>query len=351
MRACSMQARIFAPIPNEGADGMKSFLTRLSALLLALMMLLGTASLAAEKPTPIQQLAEELMAAQTALTQAIEDKTEADEKVLELEAKYEKKPTNKLQDQLIDAMIALEEAEDAYAGAFAELLVLQEMQLSLAEEAECEEWYVEYEGKYADLIVTVTVDENLVIYALSAEVDGSERDKLVAANDYLYQFIGKDIPLSIGDKKTDDLKPLKEAQQTSKDLVAALNSLVEPEPEEKKSTKSTGPLIEPQAIADYIFEHGKLPDNFITKKEAQALGWDSSYNYVSDVAPGKSIGGDKFGNYEGLLPSKKGRQWYEADCYYTKGKRNAYRIIFSNDGLVYYTDDHYESFTQMFPSK
>ena len=110
-------------------------------------------------------------------------------------------------------------------------------------------------------------------------------------------------------------------------------------------------IIAPQAIADYIFAHGELPDNFITKKEAQALGWDSSCNYVSDVAPGKSIGGDRFGNYEGLLPSKKGRTWYEADCYYTKGKRNAHRILYSSDGLVYYTDDHYESFTQMFPSK
>ena len=71
---------------------------------------------------------------------------------------------------------------------------------------------------------------------------------------------------------------------------------------------------------------------------------------MGDVAPGKSIGGDRFGNYEGLLPSKKGRTWYEADCYYEGKKRNAYRILYSNDGLVYYTDDHYETFTQMFPS-
>nr|MBR4280230.1 ribonuclease [Clostridia bacterium] len=190
----------------------------------------------------------------------------------------------------------------------------------------------------------------MVIYGLTAEVDGSDRDKLVGGNDYLYQFIGKDIPLTIGDKKTDDVAPLKESQQTSKDLVAALNSLVEAPAEEKKA-KPSGPIIEPQAIADYIFEHGKLPDNFITKKEAQKLGWDSSRNYVGDVAPGKSIGGDRFGNYEGRLPSKKGRTWYEADCYYQGKKRNAHRILYSSDGLVYYTDDHYETFTQMFPSK
>ena len=328
---------------------------RLSAWLLALLMLMtpivGTA---AEKVTPIRQLSAELIQAQSDLDEVVEILADAQADVAALEKKYDKNPNSaKIQDQLIDAMIAVEEAEDAYAAAYASLLRLQAEQALLAEENDCEDLIVEYDGKYADLLVTVTVDENMVIYGLTAEVDGSERDQLVAQNSYLYQFIGLDIPLTIGAKKTDDVAPLKDAQQSSKDLVAALNSLVYTEAEEKgsKTPKTSGPIIEPQAIADYIFEHGELPDNFITKKEAQKLGWDSSYNYVSDVAPGKSIGGDKFGNYEGLLPSKKGRQWYEADCYYTKGKRNAYRILFSNDGLVYYTDDHYESFTQMFPSK
>ena len=112
----------------------------------------------------------------------------------------------------------------------------------------------------------------------------------------------------------------------------------------------TGPIIEPQAIADYLFEYGELPDNFITKKEAQALGWDSSRNYVSDVAPGKSIGGDYFGNYEGILPKDKGQKYHEADCYYTGGKRRAERIVYSSDGHVYYTEDHYATFTELFPS-
>ena len=119
--------------------------------------------------------------------------------------------------------------------------------------------------------------------------------------------------------------------------------------EEPEATPA-GPIIEPQAIADYLFVYGRLPDNFLTKKEAQALGWDSYRNYVSDVAPGMSIGGDRFGNYEGLLPKKSGRQYYECDCYYIEGKRNAYRIIFSNDGLVFYTEDHYRTFTEMHPS-
>ena len=105
-----------------------------------------------------------------------------------------------------------------------------------------------------------------------------------------------------------------------------------------------------QDIADYIFAHGTLPDNFLTKSEARQLGWDSSQNYVSDVAPGYSIGGDKFGNYEGLLPDASGRKWYEADANYTAGPRGAERILYSSDGLVYYTNDHYQTFTEMHPS-
>ena len=110
------------------------------------------------------------------------------------------------------------------------------------------------------------------------------------------------------------------------------------------------PEAEPQAIADYLFEHGKLPENFITKEEAQDLGWDSSRNYVSDVAPGKSIGGDRFGNYEGQLPKAKGRKFFECDANYTGGKRGAERIVYSSDGRVWYTKDHYGTFEELFPS-
>lgn len=109
-------------------------------------------------------------------------------------------------------------------------------------------------------------------------------------------------------------------------------------------------ITAPQDIADYIFAHGTLPDNFLTKNEARQLGWDSSKNYVSDVAPGYSIGGDRFGNYEGLLPDASGRKWYEADANYTAGPRGAERILYSSDGLVYYTNDHYQTFTEMHPS-
>ena len=118
-----------------------------------------------------------------------------------------------------------------------------------------------------------------------------------------------------------------------------------------QSDARDGPITDPQQIVNYLDAFGHLPDNFLTKQEARALGWDSSYNYVGDVAPGMSIGGDRFGNYEGQLPDKKGRTWYECDANYGGRKRGAERILYSSDGLYYYTDDHYNTFTQMFPEE
>lgn len=101
------------------------------------------------------------------------------------------------------------------------------------------------------------------------------------------------------------------------------------------------------SVAAYLRAYGELPPNYITKKEAQALGWVSNKGNLWDVAPGKSIGGDVFGNREKLLPNKKGRTWYECDIDFDGSFRNGKRIAFSSDGLIYYSDDHYASFTEM----
>lgn len=117
---------------------------------------------------------------------------------------------------------------------------------------------------------------------------------------------------------------------------------------EKLSVEKDGSYTTPEDVAEYIHTFGTLPQNFITKSEAQALGWESSKGNLWDVAPGKSIGGDYFGNYEGLLPTEKGRKYTECDVNYEGGYRGSERVIFSNDGLIFYTDDHYESFTQLY---
>lgn len=100
-------------------------------------------------------------------------------------------------------------------------------------------------------------------------------------------------------------------------------------------------------VALYIHTYGRLPENFISKKDAEKLGW--SGGSLEPYAPGMCIGGSRFGNYEGLLPKKSGRTYTECDID-TLGKksRGAKRIVFSNDGLIYYTDDHYESFTLLY---
>ena len=100
-------------------------------------------------------------------------------------------------------------------------------------------------------------------------------------------------------------------------------------------------------VSLYIYTYGDLPDNYITKNEAYDLGWNSKEGNLWDVAEGMCIGGDRFGNYEGLLPKESGRQYYECDIDYNGGYRNEKRIIYSNDGLIYYTEDHYESFEEI----
>ena len=108
-----------------------------------------------------------------------------------------------------------------------------------------------------------------------------------------------------------------------------------------------GAYTSKEDVALYLHTYGRLPGNFITKSEAEKLGWTGGG--LEKYAPGKCIGGDRFGNYEGLLPKKSGRTYTECDIdTLGKSSRGAKRIVFSNDGLIYYTDDHYESFTLLY---
>lgn len=139
-------------------------------------------------------------------------------------------------------------------------------------------------------------------------------------------------------------------QQVSAESV--LQAATEEPPDTQQSTGE--PLIDENGsyttkddVALYIHTYGKLPQNFITKKEAQALGW--SGGSLEPYAPGKCIGGTHFGNYEGKLPEKDGRSYTECDIdTLGKSSRGAKRIVFSNDGLIYYTEDHYSSFTLLY---
>lgn len=100
-------------------------------------------------------------------------------------------------------------------------------------------------------------------------------------------------------------------------------------------------------VAAYIHVYKTLPPNYITKGQANKLGWKTK-GTLDKVAPGKSIGGDRFGNYEKILPDKPGRTWKECDIDYVRGNRNAKRICFSNDGLIYYSGSHYRDFERLY---
>ena len=123
------------------------------------------------------------------------------------------------------------------------------------------------------------------------------------------------------------------------------------QPETSSSTETEEELLDPDGtyttaedVSLYLWTYGELPDNFITKNEARSLGWEGGS--LEPYAPGKCIGGDRFGNYEEILPTD--RKYRECDID-TLGatKRGAKRLVFSDD-LIYYTEDHYESFTLLY---
>lgn len=100
-------------------------------------------------------------------------------------------------------------------------------------------------------------------------------------------------------------------------------------------------------IYEYLAENETLPNYYISKRLAKDQGWIPSEGNLWEILPHHVIGGDVFSNREGILPKKKGRIYYECDINYQGGRRGAERIVFSNDGLIFYTSDHYESFERL----
>ena len=142
-------------------------------------------------------------------------------------------------------------------------------------------------------------------------------------------------------------EPAQTAEQVSPAEETAEPEEAPPEGEEAQTLPEDGTYTTKEDVALYIHLYGHLPDNFLTKKEAEKLGWPGGS--LEPYAPGLCIGGSRFGNYEGLLPEAEGRTYTECDID-TLGaeKRGAKRIVFSNDGLIYYTEDHYKSFELLY---
>jgi hypothetical protein len=108
-----------------------------------------------------------------------------------------------------------------------------------------------------------------------------------------------------------------------------------------------GSYTSKEDVSLYLHTYGKLPSNFISKTKARDAGWDPQKGNLDEVCPGKSIGGSIFYNDDHALPDAPGRTWHECDINYQGGHRGPERIVYSTDGLVYYTPDHYKTFEQL----
>lgn len=106
--------------------------------------------------------------------------------------------------------------------------------------------------------------------------------------------------------------------------------------------KDISELTNETMVINYVKSHHELPDYYITKAEARQQGWQPSQGNLCDVLPGKAIGGDHFSNREKKFP--KGEQYFEADVNYNCGNRGADRIVFTKNGDVWLTHDHYKTF-------
>lgn len=100
--------------------------------------------------------------------------------------------------------------------------------------------------------------------------------------------------------------------------------------------------------ADFWLKYlGSLPKYYINSQTAFSQGWEPNEGNLSEVCPGKMIYGGVFENRKGQLPMSPNRIWYEADINYKSGYRNSQRILWSNDGLIFMTYDHYRTYCEI----
>lgn len=168
--------------------------------------------------------------------------------------------------------------------------------------------------------------------------------------------------------ETPEAPPIEEPEATEPPEETAAPAETDVAPEENETPEETEPPVDPteepeaglpanvpaygtylydvESVTLYLEAYGELPPNYITKSEAQDLGW--SGGSVENYMEGAAIGGDRFGNREGILPDTPGVTYTECDID-TNGysSRGARRLVFSSDGRYFYTDDHYESFTEL----
>lgn len=217
--------------------------------------------------------------------------------------------------------------------------------------------------KHLRLLLSLLAMSVFLLTGCSPEVEELATDMLTAIAESEYEEATQELPQEdtdltiLKETSTEDTTVPEETTDTQETIVEETPDISPEEPvvneseilaEEDDVIDENGTYTSKEEVAAYLHEYGHLPSNFITKKEAKKLGWVSNEGNLDEVAPGMSIGGDYFGNYEGILPETKGRDYYECDIDFDGTYRNAKRIVFSNDGLIYYTEDHYETFELLY---
>ncbi len=194
---------------------------------------------------------------------------------------------------------------------------------------------------------------------------GCSQEEVDLVVDAAYSLLAEETDADIDDDAADETFPIEEntpaeipaKPEKTPDVDPEEVPVVEPEPEAVPAPEEEpAPQTDPQEVAygEYYYDvenvvlyldtYGELPDNYITKNEARDLGWNGGS--VENYQDGAAIGGDRFGNREGLLPDGS---WVECDIdTEDENSRGAKRLVFNlEDGLYYFTDDHYESFVEV----
>ena len=171
-----------------------------------------------------------------------------------------------------------------------------------------------------------------------SEVNSEEDTLSIVESTTVYS--GDEVCINEGEESVSDSESTAQSQEEEPSQSSEIVSEI--------TIREDGNYTSKDEVALYIHTYNKLPINYITKQQAEEQGWDSSSGNLDEVLPGMSIGGSSFGNYESKLPKADGRQYFECDIDYEGGYRNSKRLVYSNDGLIFYTEDHYENFEQLY---
>lgn len=188
----------------------------------------------------------------------------------------------------------------------------------------------------------------VAMLAFAAAGCGKESEEEVFSEDLVPLDEEELQELEEGDQGDDQFTVIDEDEIAESDPEAELEEETGKEASEKIEVEEDGTYTSKEEVALYIHEYGHLPSNYITKEEARKLGWSDSKNNLAEAAPGKAIGGDEYSNSNKMLPEEEGRVFYECDVNAEEGERGEERLIYTNDGQIFYTGDNMDTFEQVY---